>query len=77
METGNFKKKVHMGCLGGSVGWASEFGSGRDLTAHEFELRVGALCGQLRAWSLLRILCLPLSLPLPAQALSLSKINKH
>ena len=41
-----------------------------------------ALCWQLRAWTLLRILCLPLSLcPSPAWALSLSlslsKINTH
>ena len=28
------------GQLGGSVGWASNFGSGHDLTAHEFEPRV-------------------------------------
>ena len=37
-----------------------------------------ALCWQLRAWRLLRILCLPLSLSLPACTLSLSKkINKR
>ena len=37
-----------------------------------------ALCWQLRAWSLLRILCLLLSLPLPRScSVSLSKINKH
>ena len=30
-----------------------------------------------RAWSLLQILCLPLSLPLPAHALSLSLRNKY
>ena len=39
------------------------------------------LCGQLRAWSLLQILCLPLSLPLPPLtlhlSLSLSLKNKH
>ena len=29
--------------LGGSVGWAADFGSGHDLVAHEFEPRVG-LC---------------------------------
>ena len=32
-----------MGRLGGSVGWASDFGSGHDLTVREFEPRVG-LC---------------------------------
>ena len=37
-----------------------------------------ALCWQLRAWSLFRILCLPHSLPLPLHALSLSvPKNKH
>ena len=36
-----------------------------------------ALCWQLRAWSLLQILCLPLSLLLPcSHSVSLSKINK-
>ena len=35
-----------------------------------------ALCSQLGAWSLLRILCVCLSLPLPcSHTLSLSKIN--
>ena len=32
-----------MGQLGGSVGQASDFGSGRNLTVHEFEPRIG-LC---------------------------------
>ena len=42
-----------------------------------------ALCWQLRAWSLLQIVCLPLFLPLPwlslclCLSLSVSKINKH
>ena len=40
-----------------------------------------ALCWQLRAWSLLQMLCLPLSLPLPCSralslSLSVSRINK-
>ena len=29
------------GCLGGSVGWASDFSSGHDLTAHELEPHIG------------------------------------
>ena len=29
------------GRLGGSVGWASDFGSGRELAAREFKPRVG------------------------------------
>ena len=32
-----------LGCLGGSVGWASNFGSGHDLAVCEFEPHVG-LC---------------------------------
>ena len=35
------KKKATLGRLGGSVGWATDFGSGHDLTVHEFEPRVG------------------------------------
>ena len=71
-----------MGRLGGSVGWASNFGSGHGLAALEFEARRQALCWQLGAWSLLRILCLPLSLLQPqlhclSVCLSLSKINKR
>ena len=57
--------KIEEGHRGGSVGWAADFGSGRHLTAREFEPRVGLRVGQLRAWSLFRILGLPLSLPLP------------
>ena len=64
-----------MGRLGGSVGWAADFGSGHDLTVREFEPRRRALCWQLRAWSLLQILCLPLSDPPPVM-LCLSLKNK-
>ena len=56
-----------MGRLGGSVGSVSDFGSGHDLAVCEFEPRAG-LCAdssKLRAWSLLWILCLLRSLPLP------------
>ena len=52
------------GCLGGSVSKASDFGSGHDLAVCEFQLRVG-LYAELKAWNLLWILYLPLSLPLP------------
>ena len=54
-----------LGCLGGSVGEASDFSSGLDLTVREFEPHIGLCAEQLRAWSLLQILCLPLSLLLP------------
>ena len=36
-----FINKWTRGHLGGSVGWASGFGSGHDLAAHEFEAHVG------------------------------------
>ena len=36
-------KAASAGHLGGSVGWASDFGSGHDLAVCEFEPRVG-LC---------------------------------
>ena len=67
------------GRLGGSVGEASEFGSGHDLAVRGFKPRVG-LCADSSepARSLLRILCLPLR-PSPTGALShcvSQKINK-
>ena len=34
-------EKINQGCLGGSVGYASNFGSGHDLTAFEFEPHIG------------------------------------
>ena len=59
--------------LGGSVGRASGCGSGHDLSVHALEPRI-RLC---RARSLLRILCLPLSLPLPrSHSVTLSLKNK-
>ena len=33
--------KIKKGRLGGSVGWASDFNSGRDLAVREFEPHVG------------------------------------
>ena len=35
------KKNQEEGRLGGSVGWAADFGSGHDLSVCEFEPRVG------------------------------------
>ena len=70
-----------MGYLGDSVVWASELGLGHDLIVCEFEPRIG-LCADSSepgAWSLLRILCLPVSLFLPhlhSVSLSLSLKNK-
>ena len=63
------------GRLGGSVGWASDFGSDHDLTVCEFKPRVG-LCADSSVSGLLQILRLPLSLPLLCSC-CLSKINKH
>ena len=72
------------GCLGGSVSWASAQSVERQLRSWSHGWQVWAprrpLCWQLGAWSLLRILCLPLFLgPFPAHALSLSlsKINNN
>ena len=64
-----FKKK-ELGRLGGSVGWASDFSSGHDLTLHGFESHV-RLCAD-SSRSLFQILCLLLSLPLPTLMLSVS-----
>ena len=56
------------GHLSGSVSWASDFSSGHKLSVREFEPQVGLLGWQLRAWSLLQILCLSLSLSLSLSA---------
>ena len=66
-----------LGRLGGSVGEASDLGSGHDLTGREFEPRIGRCADKLRDWSLLRILCLLLSLPLThLNSVSVSLKNK-
>ena len=54
---------------GGSVGEVADFGSGHDHVAREFEPRVRL---RLIAQSLIRIQCLPLSLPSSARSLCLS-----
>ena len=66
------------GHLGGSVGETANSGSGHDLAACEFEPRVGLCADSSEPGSLLRILCLPLSVPpllTYCLSLSLSKIN--
>ena len=40
----HFSKEDIQGRLGGSVGWASDFSSGHDLTVCEFKPHVGLLC---------------------------------
>ena len=65
------------GRLGGSVGYASDAGSGHDLVAPEFEPRVGPRAGSSEPGACFGF-CVSLSLcPSPARALSLclSKIN--
>ena len=69
---------MYTGHLGGSVGWASDFGSGPDLAVHEFEPRVGLCADRSEPGACFRF-GVSLSLcPSPAHALSLSisKINK-
>ena len=68
----------------GAPGWLSRLSGRLRLRSWSHGLWVRAprraLCWQLRAWSLFRILCLPFSLLLPCScsvSLSLSKINKH
>ena len=58
--------------MGGSVGWVSDFGSGRDLIVREFEPRVG-LCADSSEPGACFGFCVSLSLdPSPARALSVS-----
>ena len=70
-----------MGHLGDLVGKAADLSSGHDLVVREFKPS-SVLCAEsweLRAWSLLSILCLPLSLSLPhSRSVSQKLINvKH
>ena len=67
------------GCLGGSVNWASHFGSGHDLTAHGFEPHIRLCANSSEPGARFRF-CVSLSLcPSPFHALSLfvPKINKR
>ena len=61
-------------------GWLSQLSVQLQLRSWSHSLWVRAqcraLCWQLRAWSLLQILCLPLSLPLPCLLSLLSLKNK-
>ena len=70
------QKSKKQGRLGGSVGQASDFGSGHDLTVHEFEPRV-RLCADSSGPGACFRFCVSLSLcPSPAHTLSLSQ-KKH
>ena len=67
------------GHLGGSVGSASDFGSGCDLAARGFEPRVGFCADSSEPEACLGFCVSPSLCPSHACALSLSlsKINKH
>ena len=75
---GPLKSEAFWGRLGGSVGEASDFGSGHDLTVHRFEPRVG-LCADGSEPGACFGFRVSLSLPFPAHAhaLSPSKISKN
>ena len=63
------------GGLGGSVGGATDFGSGHDLTVRAIEPRIG-LCADGSEPGACFGFCVSLSLcPSPTHALSLSKVN--
>ena len=65
-----------LGLLGGSVGWASAFSSGHDLTVCEFEPRVGLCADSSEPGACFRF-CVSLSLcPSPAHAVSVSLSQK-
>ena len=57
-------KNGFLGHLGGSVGWASDFGSGHDLTVPEFDPCVG-LCADSSEPGACFGFCLLISLPFP------------
>ena len=60
-----------LGQLGGSVGLASDFGSGHDLTVHGLKPLIGLCADSVEpAWD---SLSLPVSCPSPISALSLSQ----
>ena len=72
-------KLGRLGRLGGSVGWASDFGSGHDLTVRGFEPRVELCADSSEPGACFRF-CVSLSLcssPVHALSLSVSKINKR
>ena len=74
-----FKNNTAMGRLGGSVGWASDFGSSHDLTVGGFKPRDG-LCAVSSEPGTCFGFCVSLSLcpsPVHALSLSVSKINKR
>ena len=74
------KNSRALGRLGGSVGYATDFSSGRDLTVREFEPHVGLCADRSEPGAYFRFCVFPLSLPLPyshSVSLCLSIINKR
>ena len=70
-------KKFWLGRLGGSVGWAADFGSGHDLAVRKFEPHVGLWADSSEPGARFRF-CVSLSLPLPCScSVSVSEINKR
>ena len=70
------KENKLLGRLGGSVGWATDFGSGHDLTVREFEPRIGLCADSSEPGACFRF-CVSLSLwPSPVHAVSLCLKNK-
>ena len=67
------------GRLGGSVGWASDFGSGHELTVGEFEPCIGLCADSLQPGACFKFYVSLSLCSSPTQALSLSpsKINKN
>ena len=73
------RKRMYLGRLGGSVGWAADLSSGHDLLVHEFEPRVGLCADSLEPGACFRF-CVSLSLcisPTRTLSLSLKKKNKQ
>ena len=69
--------RQHSGCLGGSVRWATDFGSGHGLAVCEFEPRVGLCANGSEPGAYLGFCASPSLYPSPAHALCLSLNNKQ
>ena len=63
------------GRLGGSVGWAADFGSGHDLTVRGFEPRVRLCADSLEPGACFGFYVSLSLYPSPTHTLSLPKIN--
>ena len=76
LKVDSFKKHRKVWAPGGSVGYASDFGSGHGLMVRGFEPRVG-LCADSSEPDPALDSVSPSLCPFPTHALSLSKINEH